>query len=55
MIKTTNKPDVVFLSSEPYPFKEKHIIELKKYYLMQKFIVDGEYFSWYGTRLLRSL
>ena len=23
------KPDVIFLSSEPYPFKEKHIAEFK--------------------------
>jgi len=48
-----NKPDFVFLSSEPYPFKEKHILELKE--LLPKanvLLVDGEYFSWYGTRLL---
>ena len=49
----TNKPDLVFLSSEPYPFKEKHIEELKEILPATKIIlVDGEYFSWYGTRLL---
>lgn len=45
-------PDIIFLSSEPYPFKEKHIDELKRSYPTSKFtIVDGEYFSWYGSRL----
>ena len=48
-----NKPDFVFLSSEPYPFKEKHIEELKDILPKTKILlVDGEYFSWYGTRLL---
>lgn len=49
----TAKPDVIFLSSEPYPFKEKHIAEFKA--LCPKAIikvVDGEMFSWYGSRLL---
>jgi ABC-type Fe3+-hydroxamate transport system substrate-binding protein len=53
MLKTSHVPDVVFLSSEPYPFKEKHIIELQNILPNTKIIlVDGEYFSWYGTRLL---
>ena len=48
-----NEPDLVFLSSEPYPFKEKHILELKEKLPNTKIIlVDGEFFSWYGTRLL---
>lgn len=45
-------PDFIFLSSEPFPFKHKHIIELKR--LMPDTaisIVDGEMFSWYGSRL----
>jgi len=46
-------PDVVMLSSEPYPFKEKHIAELKLILPRAKIIlVDGEMFSWYGSRLL---
>jgi len=49
----SNKPDIVFLSSEPYPFKEKHILELKEFLPQANILlVDGEYFSWYGTRLL---
>ena len=46
-------PDVVLLSSEPYPFGEKHIAEFKQ--LLPGAIiklVDGELFSWYGSRLL---
>jgi len=46
-------PDFIFLSSEPYPFKEKHIEELKIHLPNAKIIlVDGEMFSWYGSRLL---
>jgi ABC-type Fe3+-hydroxamate transport system substrate-binding protein len=45
--------DFVFLSSEPYPFKEKHIKELQVHLPQIKIIlVDGEMFSWYGSRLL---
>lgn len=49
-------PDYIFLSSEPYPFTEKHIIELQSICPSSKIIlVDGELFSWYGTRLLHSV
>ncbi len=47
--------DVLLLSSEPYPFKDKHIAELQK--LLPNIpilLVDGELFSWYGSRLLHS-
>lgn len=46
-------PDVVLLSSEPYPFKQKHVNELQT--LLPNAIiklVDGEMFSWYGSRML---
>ena len=43
----------ILLSSEPYPFKEKHITELSGQLLDCKIVlVDGEMFSWYGSRLL---
>ena len=49
------RPDVIFLSSEPYPFAEKHIIEFKSILPEAKIIlVDGEMFSWYGGRLLHA-
>lgn len=49
------KPDVVLLSSEPFPFKEKHMDEMKE--LLPDAIVklvDGEMFSWYGSRMLKA-
>ena len=47
--------DLVLLSSEPYPFKERHIAEIREV-LPQATIrlVDGEIFSWYGSRLLQA-
>lgn len=46
-------PNYIFLSSEPFPFKEKHIHEFKKTYPNSKIVlVDGEYFSWYGSRMV---
>ncbi|HEY5919156.1 MAG TPA: cobalamin-binding protein, partial [Chryseolinea sp.] len=49
------KPDLIFLSSEPYPFREKHIEELKeKNESARVILVDGEMFSWYGSRLLEA-
>ncbi|KFE97416.1 iron ABC transporter [Chryseobacterium formosense] len=46
--------DAIMLSSEPFPFKEKHIAELKAIYPDKKIIiVDGEAFSWYGTHIAK--
>ena len=46
---------LVFLSSEPYPFKQKHIADLQSALPNTKIIiVDGEMFSWYGSRLLQA-
>ncbi|WP_341904621.1 helical backbone metal receptor [Fluviicola taffensis] len=46
-------PDFIFLSSEPFPFKEKHIEELQiQFPNSQVILVDGEFFSWYGSRLI---
>jgi ABC-type Fe3+-hydroxamate transport system substrate-binding protein len=53
-IKALN-PELVFLSSEPYPFKQEHMDELQQHLPTSKIIlVDGEMFSWYGTRLIKS-
>lgn len=52
----TLQPEEVLLSSEPYPFKEKHIQELQEIFPAAKIrLVDGEMFSWYGSRLQLSL
>ncbi len=49
-------PNIVFLSSEPYPFKEEHIKELQDELPNSKVVlVDGELFSWYGSRLTKSV
>jgi ABC-type Fe3+-hydroxamate transport system substrate-binding protein len=49
------KPEIVLLSSEPFPFKQKHIDELQLILPTSKILlVDGEMFSWYGSRLLES-
>ncbi|HRH48877.1 MAG TPA: helical backbone metal receptor [Panacibacter sp.] len=49
---------LILLSSEPFPFKEKHAEEIKNYFANSQspipkiLIVDGEMFSWYGSRML---
>ncbi|SFQ48230.1 helical backbone metal receptor [Hymenobacter arizonensis] len=48
-------PQRIFLSSEPYPFGEKHLAEFQQLCpSAQVEIVDGELFSWYGSRLRES-
>ncbi len=45
--------ELILLSSEPYPFKQKHIRELAEALPgVTILLVDGEMFSWYGSRLL---
>lgn len=46
-------PEILLLSSEPFPFKEKHIANLQNICPDTVIkLVDGEIFSWYGNRLL---
>lgn len=48
-------PDLVFLSSEPFPFREEDAFEIGRFTHHAKTIfVDGEMFSWYGSRLLKA-
>ncbi len=43
---------VVLLSSEPFPFSQKHIDQMQSQAPGMKFmLVDGEMFTWYGSRL----
>ncbi|WP_293307039.1 ABC transporter substrate-binding protein [Pedobacter sp. UBA5917] len=54
-LKTTNC-ELVLLSSEPYPFGEKHIEEIQSAVPNAKvMLVDGEMFSWYGSRLVKAV
>lgn len=47
------QPKVILLSSEPFPFKEKHALEVRAACPESKVVlVDGEWFSWYGSRML---
>lgn len=49
-------PEIILLSSEPFPFKEKHKESIQK--IVPKAlvkIVDGELYSWYGSRILKAL
>lgn len=46
--------DLCMLSSEPFPFKEEHKSGFQAY-AKQVEIVDGEYFSWYGSRLIKAM
>ena len=48
------KPDLILLSSEPFPFKKKHFREIEEFSSAPVIIVNGEYFSWYGSRLLKA-
>ncbi|CAL2103613.1 Iron ABC transporter [Tenacibaculum sp. 190130A14a] len=54
-IRLEGDPDLVFLSSEPYPFKDEHAFEVGRFTHHAKTVfVDGEMFSWYGSRLLKA-
>lgn len=54
-LRADGDPELIFLSSEPYPFKEEHAFEIGRHTHHAKIIfVDGEMFSWYGTRLLKA-
>lgn len=47
--------DVMLLSSEPYPFREKHIPDVIPFAKGSPVTqIDGEYFAWYGSRLIRA-
>ncbi|MBO9618574.1 MAG: ABC transporter substrate-binding protein [Niabella sp.] len=49
------EPFKIFLSSEPYPFKEKHATAVKQLVPnAELWLVDGTLFSWYGSRMLQA-
>jgi hypothetical protein len=51
----TAQCQLILLSSEPYPFKQKHIDELQVLLPQTKILLaDGEMFSWYGSRLIHA-
>lgn len=46
------QPDVILLSTEPYPFKPEDVEIIQTITDAEVKIVDGELFSWYGSRML---
>lgn len=49
------KCQLVLLSSEPYPFSELHLKEIRQQLPDAKILlVDGEYFSWYGSKMIHA-
>lgn len=48
-------PELILLSSEPYPFSHIHIKEFQEILTESLCLtVDGESFSWYGSHLIKS-
>jgi ABC-type Fe3+-hydroxamate transport system substrate-binding protein len=46
------RPELVLLSSEPYPFKDQHVDELRSVLPGARVVLtDGEPWSWYGSRM----
>lgn len=51
---THSKPDLLLLSSEPYPFQQKHVAHFQNTVPKSRvLLVDGTMFSWYGSRMLK--
>lgn len=50
-IDKLKETDLILLSSEPFPFKQKHVETIHELTGVPVKLVDGEYFSWYGSRL----
>lgn len=45
-------PDVVFLPSEPFPFRDRHAAEIREILPRTTvLLIDGEPMSWYGARM----
>ncbi|WP_417589743.1 helical backbone metal receptor [Owenweeksia hongkongensis] len=49
------KPDLIILSSEPYSFTTKHLHSFGEKFANAKVkLMDGEIFSWYGSRMVKA-
>lgn len=54
-MRIQGNPDLILLSSEPFPFTDEHAFELGRFTHHAKTVfVDGEMFSWYGSRLVKA-
>lgn len=53
-VEELKEADLIFLSSEPFPFQQKHIDELQLERPNNEImLVEGEAFSWFGTHLMK--
>lgn len=48
------KPDLILLSTEPFPFKKQDVLEFKEVFKTEVKLVDGACFSWYGSHLVKA-
>lgn len=49
------EPELILLSSEPFPFKDEHKEEIRRLCPDAEIeLVDGENFSWYGSRMIEA-
>jgi len=55
LVEELKAADIVLLSTEPFPFNDGDVLELKNALHKEVRLVDGEYFSWYGSRILNAL
>jgi ABC-type Fe3+-hydroxamate transport system substrate-binding protein len=50
------RPEVLLLSSEPYPFDQRHVHELRALLPHSRILLtDGELYSWHGPKLMELL
>ena len=49
-------PDIVMLPSDPFKFEDQQAMEISGHtHDAATYFVDGQMFSWYGSRLVKSL
>ncbi|MBV1925415.1 MAG: ABC transporter substrate-binding protein [Dokdonia sp.] len=53
-LETLKDMDANLLSSEPFPFAEQHRSTIENITGIPTRLVDGEYFSWYGSRMIKA-
>ncbi len=54
-IRLEGDPELILLSSEPFPFKDEDAFEVgRRTHHAKTVFVDGEMFSWYGSRVYRA-
>jgi ABC-type Fe3+-hydroxamate transport system substrate-binding protein len=55
-IELIEKAENILLSTEPFPFTEEHVRFFKTLFAQKNvFLVDGEMFSWYGTKMIEAV